>query len=130
MDQLLDQGITKGLIALDVDQRNISYKIQNKRLRFNDSEERVRACAYLSLIFDYGYSPEQIDIEVTVEYRVPTIFSDIVVYADKLLKKPLIVVECKRVEASQGELNQAVEQAFGYANSMDADFIRCETGVE
>ena len=129
MDQLLDQGIAKGLIALDADQKNISYKIQNKRLRFNDSEEKVRARAYLSLVLEYGYKPEQIDIEVAVEHRVPNVFSDIVVYADKTLKKPLITVECKREEASQGELDQGVEQAFGYANSMDADFIWMTSGI-
>lgn len=129
MDQLLNQGISKGLITLNADLKTITYKIQNKRLRFNDSEEKVRVRAYLSLVIDYGYSPEQIDIEVTVEHRVPTIFADIVAYADKSLKKPLIVVECKREEASQGELDQAVEQAFGYANSMDADFVWMTSGI-
>ncbi|MDO9168731.1 MAG: N-6 DNA methylase [Methylobacter sp.] len=129
MDQLLDQGIAKGLIVLDADQKNISYKTQNKRLRFNDSEEKVRARAYLSLVLEYGYTPEQIDIEVAVEHRIPNVFSDIVVYADKTLKKPLITVECKREEASQGELDQGVEQAFGYANSMDADFVWMTSGI-
>jgi type I restriction enzyme M protein len=129
MDQLLEQGIAKGLIALDADQKNISYKTQNKRLRFTDPEEKVRARAYLSLVLEYGYTPEQIDIEVAVEHRVPNVFSDIVVYADKTLKKPLITVECKREEASQGELDQGVEQAFGYANSMDADFVWMTSGI-
>ena len=129
MNDLLKQGLEKNLINLDADQRNITYVRQNKRLRFTDPEEKVRANAYLSLVIDYGYNPEQIDIEVTVEHRVPTIFSDIVVYADKSLKKPLIVVECKREEASQGELDQGVEQAFGYANSMDADFVWMTSGL-
>ncbi|MGR8935734.1 MAG: N-6 DNA methylase [Gammaproteobacteria bacterium] len=129
MDQLISQGIAKNLIVLDAEQKNISYKTQNKRLRFTDPEEKVRARAYLSLVLEYGYSPEQIDIEVAVEHRVPNVFSDIVVYADKTLKKPLITVECKREEASQGELDQAVEQAFGYANSMDADYVWMTSGI-
>ena len=129
MNDLFRQGLLKKLIRFDTDQKSITYVRQNKRLRFTGSEEKVRAHAYLSLVIDYGYSPEQIDIEVTVEHRVPTIFSDIVVYADKSLKKPVIVVECKREEASQGELDQAVEQAFGYANSMDADFIWMTSGL-
>lgn len=129
MNDLFKQGLAKKLISFDADQKNITYIRQNKRLRFTDPEEKVRANAYLSLVIDYGYSPEQIDIEVTVEHRVPTIFSDIVVYVDKSLKKPLIVVECKREEASQGELDQAVEQAFGYANSMDADWVWMTSGL-
>ncbi|UZE59169.1 N-6 DNA methylase [Aeromonas veronii] len=129
MNNLFKQGQKKNLINFDADQKNITYVHQNKRQRFTDPEEKVRANAYLSLVIDYGYSPEQIDIEVTVEHRVPTIFSDIVVYADKSLKKPIIVVECKREEASQGELDQAVEQAFGYANSMDADFVWMTSGL-
>lgn len=129
MDYLIEQGIAKGLVAFDAERKNISYKTQNKRLRFTDPEEKVRARAYLSLVLEYGYTPEQIDIEVAVEHRVPNVFSDIVVYADKTLKKPLITVECKREEASQGELDQGVEQAFGYANSMDADFVWMTSGI-
>ncbi len=129
MENLMKKGVEKGLIVFDADQKNITYKVQNKRLRFSDPEEKVRANAYLSLVLEYGYSAEQIEIEVAVEHRVPNIFSDIVVYADKALKKPLIVVECKREEASQGELDQAVEQGFGYANSMDADFVWMTSGI-
>lgn len=129
MNELIEKGLIKGLISFDAEQKNITYIRQNKRLRFTDPEEKVRANAYLSLVIDYGYNPEQIDIEVSVEHRVPTIFSDIVVYADKSLKKPVIVVECKREEASQGELDQAVEQGFGYANSMDADFVWMTSGL-
>jgi len=55
-------------------------------------------------VLEYGYTAEQIDIEVTVPHRIPNIYADIVVYADKSLKKPLILVECKREEASQGDL--------------------------
>ena len=129
MDQQLAIGVQKGLIAFDAEQKNITYKAQNKKLRFTDPEERVRARAYLSLVLDYGYAPEQIDIEVAVEHRVPNIYSDIVVYADKSLKKPVILVECKREEASQGELDQGIEQGFGYANSMDADFVWMTSGI-
>lgn len=129
MHNLIDQGITKGLISFDTDQKNINYKIQNKRLRFNDPEEKVRANAYLSLVLEYGYTAEQIDIEVAVEHRVPNIYADIVVYADKSLKKPLILVECKREEASQGELDQGIEQGFGYANSVDAEYVWLTSGI-
>src|SRR5690606_15979219 len=80
-------------------------------------------------VLEYGYAARQIDIEVAVEHRVPNIYADLVVYADQTLKKPVILVECKREEASQGELDQAVEQGFGYANSIDADFVWMTSGI-
>ncbi|RKT42753.1 hypothetical protein BDD21_0048 [Thiocapsa rosea] len=43
MTTLIDKGLEKGFIAFDAEQKNITYIIQNKRLRFNDSEEKVRA---------------------------------------------------------------------------------------
>lgn len=64
MNDLVKQGLLNNLIGFDADQKNITYIRQNKRLRFTDPEEKVRANAYLSLVIDYGYSPEQIDIEV------------------------------------------------------------------
>lgn len=60
MNELIGQGIVKGLIAFDTDQKNINYKIQNKRLHFNDPEEKIRANAYLSLVLECGHIPEQI----------------------------------------------------------------------
>lgn len=126
---MIGRGIDKNLIAFDADNKNITYLAQNKKFRFSDPEEKVRAAAYVSLVLDYGYQPEQIDIEVAVEHRVPNVFCDMVVYADKTLKKPVIAVECKKEEASQGELDQAVEQGFGYANSMDADFVWMTSGI-
>lgn len=57
-------------------------------------------------MLEYGYPAAQIDIEVAVEHRVPNIYADIFVYADKSLEKPLILVECKREDASRGELDQ------------------------
>ena len=129
MNELLQQGVAKGLISFDADEKNVTYKAQNKRLRFSDPEERVRANTYISLVLEYDYRAEQIDIEVAVEHRVPNIYADIVVYTDKSLKKPVILVECKREEASQGELDQGIEQAFGYANSVDADFVWLTSGI-
>ena len=129
LHSLISQAVAKGLLSFDDDQKMVTYTKQNKRLRWSDPEEKVRARSYASLVLEYGYTADHIDIEVTVEHRVPNIYADIVVYADKGLKKPLILVECKRDEASQGELDQGVEQAFGYANSIDADFVWLTSGI-
>jgi hypothetical protein len=37
MNQIIEQGVAKGLIAFDADQKNITYKVQNKRFRLSDS---------------------------------------------------------------------------------------------
>lgn len=122
-------AIKHGIIALDEDEKNVIYVALNKKYRLSDPEEFVRANAYISLVLDYGYSPKQIEVEFTVPHRVPNIHSDIVVFKDNTKKWPHIVVECKREEASQGELDQAIEQGFGYANSPSADFLWMTSGI-
>lgn len=119
----LQRGIKANIVQLDDEEKYVAYVAQNKKFRLSDPEELVRAIAYVSLILDYGYSGDQIAVEFTVPHRIPNIHSDIVVFKDKAKKTPFIVVECKREEASQGELDQAVEQGFGYANSLKADFM-------
>jgi type I restriction enzyme M protein len=86
MSNQIDIGVEQGLIGLDVDQKYITYIAQGKRLRYSDPEEKIRANAYLSLVLEYGYAPEQIDIEFTVPHRVPNIYTDIVVFAEKTRK--------------------------------------------
>lgn len=71
---------------------------------------------------DYKYPNNKIDIEVKVERRIPDDRADIVVYEDEELKSPYLVVEVKRDGISDSEFSQAVEQAFGNANSKRAKF--------
>ncbi len=135
-EELLDRfkrdnqvALARKIIALDDEEKKVVYVALNKKYRLSDPEELVRASAYASLILDYGYPKEQIEIEFTVPHRVPNIYSDIVVFKDASKTTPYIVVECKREEASQGELDQAVEQGFGYANSLRADFLWMTSGI-
>lgn len=125
----VERGIKANLISIDADEKYLSYIAQNKKYRVSDPEELVRARAYISLVLDYQYEASHIAIEFTVPHRVPNIHSDIVVFKDKAKTTPYIVVECKREEASQGELDQAVEQGFGYANSLSADFLWMTSGI-
>ena len=127
--EIIQRGIDANLIAIDAEQKNVSYRTQNKKYRLSDPEEIVRASAYVALILDYEYPAEQIDIEYPTPDRVPQKIADIVVFKDKARKTPYIVVECKREEASKGELDQAVEQGFGYANSLKAEFMWMTSGI-
>lgn len=119
----IQRGIDARVVSIDDEERNVVYLAQNKKFRLSDPEELVRAIAYVSLVLDYGYAATQISVEFAVPHRVPNIHADVVVFKDVSKKTPYIVVECKREEASQGELDQAVEQGFGYANSLKADFM-------
>lgn len=129
ISDIIEKAQKAKLISYDPESNNVAYIAQNKKFRFNDPEEAVRLEAYVSLVLDYGYSQEQIAVEFTVPHRVPNIHADIVVFKDASKKTPYIVVECKKQEASQGELDQAVEQGFGYANSLKADFMWMTSGL-
>lgn len=124
------KGISKQLIKIDDEQKFITYQIVGKKYRYSDPEERVRAEAYLQLIFDYGYKPERIDIELTVPRRTPSDLADIVVFEDDEKKKPSVVVECKKTTVSEAEFVQAVEQGFGNAVSLGADWVWITSGIK
>jgi type I restriction enzyme M protein len=127
--EIIQRGIDNKVISIDPEGRYVSYVALNKKYRLSDPEEIVRARAYVELIQDYGYPVEQIEIEFPVPHRVPSLTADIVVFTDKTRKRPYIVIECKREEASKGELDQAVEQGFGYANSLKAEFMWMTSGI-
>ncbi len=76
----------------------------------------------MELALDYLYPKARIDFEVKVERRTPDDRADIVVYTDDELKKPYLVVECKKDGISDAEFKQAIEQVFGNANSKRAKY--------
>lgn len=117
---LLQTGITKGYISIGSDK--ITYVAPGKKYNFNNPEEKIRAPFYVELIEKYRYQEKRIDTEVEVPRRTPSDKADILIYEDDLQKKPYIVVECKKDGISQSEINQAVEQAFGNANSLRAKY--------
>jgi type I restriction enzyme M protein len=129
ISEVVQRGIDANLISIDAEFKNVAYRAQNKKYRLSDPEEIVRAGAYVSLILDYGYPADLLDVEFPVPHRVPSLTADIVVFSDKARKSPFIVVETKREEASKGELDQAVEQGFGYANSLSAEFMWMTSGI-
>jgi type I restriction enzyme M protein len=102
--------------------KKIEYLTVKKSYNITDPEEWVRVSFYYELIKKYQYPEERIDLEVIVPRREPTDKADIVVYEDDEKKKPYIVVECKKDGISQAEIKQAIEQAFGNANSLRSKY--------
>lgn len=122
MDNVIARGIAAGLLET-IDDRWIVYPLLSKRKDFRNPEEPVRARAYVRLILDYGYPRHRLTIEQPVPHRVPNNWADVVVFADDELTNPYIVVEAKEPSVTDQEFRQAVEQGFGYASGLDADFL-------
>ncbi len=115
-------GAQKGYIEFLNERTTIRYIAPDKKYRFTDPEEQVRARFYVELIEHFQYSQNRIDLEVTVPRRTPSDLADIVVFRDDDKKDPFIVVECKKVETSEAEFDQAIEQAFGNCNSLGGHY--------
>jgi len=122
----IELGLSKGYIREVGGQ--FLYLNRGKKYNAEDPEERVRAAFYVELIEKYEYPPERIDLEVEVPRRTPADSADIVVYSDDDLKSPFIVTECKREGLAPCEIAQAVEQAFGNANSLRSKYATVVAG--
>ena len=118
MTELIKSGIEKGLIALDTEEKYITYLHQNKKRNYSNPEEKVQAEAFLKLVLTYGYPVENIVQFVSVPMGVSKKEADIVVYNDVDHTQPHIVVECKHKDVSEQEFNQAIEQAASYAYAL------------
>lgn len=112
---LIQEGIDKGLIKFDDEQKYITYVHQNKRRNFSNPEEQVQAESFLKLVLVYGYKPERIEQFVAVKIGSDTREADIIVYNNDEHTSAHIVVECKKEDVSELEFNQAIAQAFSYA---------------
>ncbi len=121
-------GQQKGYIQILDDETTIHYIIPDKRYRFTDPEEQVRARYYVELIERYQYPESRIDLEVTVPRRTPSDSADIVIFRDDAKMNPYIVVECKKDGISEAEFKQAIEQAFGNCNSLRGNYAAVIAG--
>ncbi len=121
--QFLNEGTT-----IRNEGTTIRYVAQNKRYRFANPEEQVRARYYVELIERYQYSENAMGLEVTVPRRTPSDSADLVVFMDDDRLTPFIVVECKKDRISEAEFNQAIEQVFGNCNSLSGDYAAVVAG--
>ena len=81
-------GEQKGYIELLNEGTTIRYIVPDKKYRFTDPEEKVRARFYVELIELFQYSQNRIDLEVRVPRRTPSDRADIVVFQDDDKKNP------------------------------------------
>lgn len=125
---LIKLGIENKHFSISDDLKRITYIALKRTERFTDPEELVRAEYYVELIEKYKYPVSRIEFEVTVPRRTPSDRADIVIFEDDEKKKPYIVVECKKEKISDSEYNQAIEQAFGNANSLRAKYATVIAG--
>jgi len=80
-------------------------------------EEIIRQLWVYKLIHQYGYQPDEIDMEKSVQFgiEVGTKAADIIVYTDDTKETPKIIVECKKPKRKDG-----IEQLKSYMNAKGA----------
>ncbi len=124
----IQRGIDKGIIAVTSDGSKIVYHCKRDySTSFKNPEEKVRASYFCELVLDYNYSAKNIDIEVVVPRRTPEDRADIVVYDEDGAE--YLIIECKKDGITDAEFKQAIEQAFGNANSLRAKFASVVAGI-
>ena len=126
----IQRGIEKGLIVITPDEAKITYHcFRDYTTGFKNPEEKVRASYFTELILDYSYPEKRIDFEVVVPRRTPEDRADMVVFEDDELKKPYLIIECKKDGTTDAEFKQAIEQAFGNAHSLRGKFAAVVAGT-
>ena len=117
----------RGLISIEG--ARITYSLgQTRSYQWADPEEWVRARTIAFLIIEKGYPANRLKTEVRVPRRTPSDQADIVVFEDDACRSPYIVVENKADGQTQLDRDQAIEQAFGNANSLRAPFALYDEG--
>ena len=128
MSDFIEVGKQKGYIQILDGGTRIHYIVPDKKYKFSDPEEKVRAEYYVELIEWYQYPETRIDLEVEVPRRTPSDFADIVIFRDDAKMKPYIVVECKKPDIKQVEFKQAIEQVFGNCNPLRGNYAAVIVG--
>ena len=90
-------------------------------------EEIVRQLWVHKLIQQYGYKPDEIDLEKSVQFgvEVGTKAADIIVYTDATKVTPKIIIECKKPKRKDG-----IEQLKSYMNAKGAPVALWSNGAD
>lgn len=127
--QNINKGLAAGIISLNTDESKITYHcMRDFSASFKNPEEKVRASYFSELVLIYQYPVKRINLEVTVPRRTPEDRADVIVYEDEECQSPFLVVECKKEGITDAEFKQAIEQAFGNANSVRSKYASVVAG--
>lgn len=126
----ISKGERTGLVRLSADGKRIEYLHHSISRDYTKPEASVEALAYISLVLQYDYPPDRIQLFAPVTMGSDLREADIEVFADAKHETPLIIVECKKEEVSEAEFRQAVEQAFSYAVSEGAKYVWTTSGIK
>ena len=129
-DDLIAQGVAKKLIRIGDDGKRIEYLRHGISRDWTKPEAIIEAKAYLTLVLQYEYSDDRIRLFAPVTVGSSLREADIEVFADAKHETPIIIVECKKVEVTEAEFRQAVEQAFSYAVSEGARYVWTTSGIK
>lgn len=91
-------------------------------------EEFVRAWCYSKIVDEYGYPPELLVFEHQIKMGREYKRADIVIL--DALKKPFIIVECKREDISDNVFEEAREQGFSYADRERVRYLWTSSGTK
>ena len=124
---IIAEGVQNQLISFHQNKNRITYHIKEAfTTNFNNPEEQIRAACFCELVLHYKYPADQIQFEVLTKPSQDRI--DLLVYKDDTLKKPYLVVECKKDGISDAEFENAIEQAYRYANYLRAWYMMVVAG--
>lgn len=128
--ELFQKGIKDKYITINDDFTLLQYNCKNKtKRRLQNPEEFVQATAYLKLIYDYAYLPQNISVNESVQMGSETKEADILVYNDSN-SKILIVVKCKEENINERQFQIVVDQAYRYAHAKAATYVWVTSGVK
>ena len=126
---LFKKGIAKKYVNIGDDQITIQYNCKNQAKRkLSNPEEFVQATAFLKLIIDYDYLPQNITINESVQIGSETKTADVIVY-NETNNKILILVECKESSTNERQFQIAIDQAYSYAHAKAANYVWVTSGI-
>ena len=131
LTKLQKEWIQKGFINIDLENNRIIYKnlrSWDKKYKFSDPEEQVRADYFVDLVTKYQYEPKNIDLEVEMPKRVPNQFADLVIY-NEWKNSIYFVIEFKKSDITDNEFEQAVKQGIWNGRVLKAKYYGTIAGT-
>lgn len=131
-NDFIQKGLKHNLFSINEETNYIHYNIKHKKkYLISKPEEFVRAKTLVGIVLEYKYDLEYIDFEVgTAIGSKPDIPADIVIFKDEEHKSPYIVYELKKEDITPKEYDQAINQAFSYAITLNAKYVAVSNGTK